>query len=487
MNKAIFYIKNNDNIIEFWAKLISGNNDVILDVRLCRNEDYGSVNDWKSHDLQFQDNCSEFTNELYHYYFMPIIYKFLYFQETHKAQQIYFEGKHPDFYIVAGYFLENKIKINGLKFLKLKLYFLYFNRIALYFKSQIISLGVIIFKAIQNAKMFSNQIDIKNEFALIHSKSSYRNIEKLKLELNYYYDDIKGRFKEKPNKKAVSFYKMISIVDYLKLIIKSFMLTHDIFKQLAATSKTMLGDFGGIHAMNFFSTRIGHYILIKQSYKNIFNCHSGVKFYSGERESRYGILAMTVSKIYKNYSIAIPHGMSYSYKYPLGLFGQKYYSPTKKESQYLNEIYSETKFIFDKNVMKKIYQVDEILKKETQIVFFTEPRRQFVNFLIIENLVRELNQTLFIKLHPLESKGDYKNIKNITFIDNFDEAIQSNICISRKSTILIEALYNKSKSIAILVDEQDIFDYNNSFPSLLDSSINKCYSYKNLYKLIETK
>ena len=480
MNKAIFYIKKHENIIEFWAKLISGSNDVILDVKLSQNNDYGSVRDWKSNDLQFKDNCSEFTNELYHYYFMPIIYKFLCFHETHNVQQINFEGEHSDFYIAAGYFLEKKIKINGLKFLKLKYYFLYFKRIALYFKSQIISLGVIISKAILNAEIFSNRLDVKNEFALIHSKSSYRNIEKLKLELNYYYDDIKGRFKEKPDKNALSFYKMIRVVDYLKLIIKSFILTHDIFKKLAATSKTMVGDFGAIHAMNFFSTRIGHYILIKQAYMNIFNYHSGVKFYSGERESRYGALAMAVSKIYKNYSIAIPHGMSYSYKYPLGLFGQKYYCTTLQESKYLNEIYNETKFIFDKDLMNIIYQAGLIKNINKKIVFFTEPRRPYVNLFIIENLTKILDQTLYIKLHPLEDVKFYKNYKNIVFINDFDQAIQSNICISRKSTILVEALYNQSISIALLVDKQDEYDYNNSFPSLLDPEINQCHSFKDL-------
>jgi len=478
MNKAIFYMKKHENIIEFWAKLISGNNDVILDIKLSHNNDYGSVKDWKSHDLQFKDNCSEFTNELYHYYFMPIIYKFLCFQETHKVQQINFEGEHSDFYIAAGYFLEKKIKINHLKFFKLKYYFLYFKRIALYFKSQIISLSVIIFKAIRNAKTFSNKPDVKNEFALIHSKSSYRNIEKLKLELNYYYDDI--NLTQKPNKKAVSFYKMIRIVDYLKLIFKSFMLTHDIFKKLAASSKTMVGGFGAIHAMNFFSTRIGHYILIKQAYKNIFNYHSGVKFYSGERESRYGALAKDFSKIHKNYSIAIPHGMSYSYKYPLGLFGQKYYCTTLQESKYLNEIYNETKFIFDKDVMNIIYRVGLIESKNKKIVFFTEPRRIYVNIFIIENLIKILDQTLYIKLHPLEDVSFYKDYKNIKFINDFDRAIQSNICISRKSTILVEALYNQSIPIALLVDKQDEFDYNNTFPSLLDPEIYKCHSFKDL-------
>ena len=98
-----------------------------------------------------------------------------------------------------------------------------------------------------------------------------------------------------------------------------------------------------------------------------------------------------------------------------------------------------------------------------------------------------LNQTLYIKLHPLEKKSEYKDLMNIKFIENFDEAIQSNICISRKSTILLEALYNDSTSIALLIDKQDKFDFTNSFPSLSDSSIKKCYSYDTLIDLIQNK
>ena len=483
MNKAVFYLKKQDNIVEFWAKLIYVNNDVMLDVNLSHNNDYGSVNEWKSHDVKIPDNCSEFTNELYHYYFMPILYKFIRFQETHKVEEINFVGSHSDFYTVAGYFLRKQMKVEGLKFLKLKFYFLNLRLSALYFKAQIITLAVIMLKAIQNAKIISFKPEYNSDFALIHSKSSYRNIEKLKLELNYYYDDI--NLTQKPNQKAVSFYKMISISDYLKSLINSFLLTHDIFKRLASTSQAMVGDFGAINAMNWFSLRIGHYILIEQAYRNIFNSHPRAKFYSGERESRYGVLAMNILGTHDNYAVAIPHGMAFSYKYPLGLFGQKYYCTSNQESKYLNEIYNETKFLFDEDVMKMIYQVRANKNKSKDIVFFTEPRRAHVNIVIIKRLVKLLDQMLYVKLHPLEDKSFYEDVENIEFIDNFDLAIQSNICISRKSTVLVEALYNDSISIALLVDKQDEFDYNNSFPSLLDSKINRCYSFKDLVNKVK--
>ena len=92
MNKAIFYTKINGNALQVWGQLISGNDDLILDVRLDNNPEFISISDIKNHNLDFHADFSEFSNELYHYYFMPVIFKFLHFQEIHKVQQIKFIG-----------------------------------------------------------------------------------------------------------------------------------------------------------------------------------------------------------------------------------------------------------------------------------------------------------------------------------------------------------------------------------------------------------
>lgn len=480
MNKGQFYIKNK---IEVWAKLISKDNDVTLVIRLDNNPDYGSITDWQHHNLEINDNCSEFSNELYHYFFMPIIYKYLKFQKKHDITQITFLGKHPDFNLVASFFLEKKIKINGLKYVKLKILISSVKRVILYIKTHLITFGSIVFKGFQSITFRPYKSKSNGEFALIHSKASFNKINKLKIKLTYFYDDI--NFKNPPNNEAVSFYKTISFIEYLKLISNIFIRSHRLFRKLRITSKLILGDYGSLIAINFFSFRIGHFILVEEAYKNIFKRHPGVTFYSGEKESSYGVLANNFSNQYSNFGIAIPHGLSYSYNYPLGLFGERYYATSKQESNYLNKTYNETKFIYDEKINKTIYQTDIINNKIKQVVFFTEPRRQFVNFLIIKNITEMLNQTLYLKLHPLEKQSDYQGFKNIKFISDFNESIQFNICISRKSTILIEALYNNSKSIAILIDEQDKFDFFNSFPSLSDSSIHKCYSYDTLVDLIQ--
>lgn len=411
---------------------------------------------------------------------MPTIYKFLRFQEIHKVKQIHFIGEHSDFYIVAGFFLKNKISISGLKLYKLKWGYIAFQKTSLYLKTQILSIVIILFKAIKNAKLFSYKFNLKNKFALIHSKSSYKNIGKLNLCMTYFYDDV--NLKKKPNNDAVSFYKIIGFIDYLKLIINSFILIHKVLKRLVKTSDNLIGSYGTTHAMNFFSTRIGHYILIEQSYKNIFSKYSGIEFYSGERESRYAVLAMKYANISNCFGIGVPHGIAYSYNFPLKIFGHRYFCFNQNEANFLNKTYDESKFIFDPDISNIIYENNSISQNEKKIVFFTEPRRQSVNFFIIENLTKILKQTLYIKLHPLERAENYKEFKSIKFIEDFNKAIQSNICISRKSTILLEAVYNQSKSIALLVDPQDKFEFENIFPALLDTRIYKCFSFEKLIK-----
>jgi hypothetical protein len=70
--------------------------------------------------------------------------------------------------------------------------------------------------------------------------------------------------------------------------------------------------------------------------------------------------------------------------------------------------------------------------------------------------------------------------KKIKFIDEFKEAICSNICFSRKSTILLEAIYNNSQAAAILTNNKDRIIFN-TFPSLKDDKINVFYDKDELF------
>ncbi len=173
MNKAVFYLKKNGETSEVWAKAINQKGELLNDVRLDNNSEYASVNDWKDYKFDSNSHFSEFSNELFHYYFMPIIYKFLRFQEVHNVQEIKFIGSYPDFYFAAGYFLEKKIKIEGLSLMRLKRSISFVTKACLYIKTQIITFGTICLKCIQNVVMASYKSEIKSDFALIHSKFTF--------------------------------------------------------------------------------------------------------------------------------------------------------------------------------------------------------------------------------------------------------------------------------------------------------------------------
>jgi hypothetical protein len=83
-----------------------------------------------------------------------------------------------------------------------------------------------------------------------------------------------------------------------------------------------------------------------------------------------------------------------------------------------------------------------------------------------------------LKLHPKEKQEEYQKY-NLEIIEDFNEAIIGNICFSRKSTILLEALYNDSISSAILINQKDKTIFSN-FPSLQIKDINQAYNFKEL-------
>jgi hypothetical protein len=100
---------------------------------------------------------------------------------------------------------------------------------------------------------------------------------------------------------------------------------------------------------------------------------------------------------------------------------------------------------------------------------------------IIKALIH-IGVEFFIKLHPKDIQGNYSSLfsSNVVFLDDFDFAISNSICLCRKSTVLLEALYNNSKSISILVDKSDALYVNEIFPSLSQSSILKVYNFNEL-------
>ena len=97
-----------------------------------------------------------------------------------------------------------------------------------------------------------------------------------------------------------------------------------------------------------------------------------------------------------------------------------------------------------------------------------------VNAQIIGKLLPEMkkrNIPLYLKRHPKDNPKEYDVFaQDIGVIEDLKEAVCGNICIARKSTVLLEGLYNNAACAAIVTNEKDraIFSM---FPSLQDKRI----------------
>jgi hypothetical protein len=144
----------------------------------------------------------------------------------------------------------------------------------------------------------------------------------------------------------------------------------------------------------------------------------------------------------------------------------------------LNSLYGTDKFIFNEALQERIYKVNKINESSAKVgnknvVFFTEPRDIGVNKLILKELI-SANISMFIQLHPNDSVYNYEGLVTEAMILNRDEAnLVGNVCISRKSTVLIEASYNNSVAIAYTKHAKDCYYVDYVFPSLRTKNVKK--------------
>lgn len=472
--------------MQIYARLLDASGNLISDEAVNNNEKYGNINLWKNYNLSDVFSSTEFANEIVHYYYLPKLFNFETYLKINQPTLVIFEGNHPDFDFLRGYFRKKGVLKDNKSTVfhrRLKYSFKLIGSILaiLFFSHLIWMYGFSKSLTFRRRKQrVRNHIDV---FALIHSKASYNKIKALKENTTYFIDS-KNFSQYNQDATNYSFYEILSIPEYLVLIFtiipKSLASPYRLVKDVSP----IFGVEGAAILVSFFVKRFGHYQLIKRSYQKIFAENKGKVFYSGERESRYAPLAMNLANASGCFGKGVPHGIAYSYNFPLGIFGHEYYCCNEFEATYLNEIYQETKFVFDKSIMAKIYPPKENKAEEIKkVVFFTEPRRYHVNLEILDFLCSEVD-VVYIKLHPLDEQKRYQHYGNVKFIDDFNEAIHANICLARKSSILIEALYYDSKSIAVLVDKQDGFDYKNTFPALSDKEIFKCFSFTDLIERI---
>jgi len=281
------------------------------------------------------------------------------------------------------------------------------------------------------------------------------------------------------NSSLISLFSLISVKEvFYRLFLIPFIIMRDCILVIKE-SKLLLGRECVGDTLWYFSKRIVIKAIYEVAFQLVCSKQGVKKLYTGNKEDRYAMLESRITLIENKPLICIPHGLEYAIKFPTNVAGNIFYTTSVEASEYLNCLYSSKKFIYDKCLMSTVFtRNDESFNTyvtSRKIVFFSESRDIHVNISIVKAL-HNSGHHFSIKLHPKDSKSNYEGIGfDVKFINDYNDAISNNICIARKSTVLLEALFNNSFAIAYLENSKDKYYVTHVFPSLGMKGINHVF------------
>lgn len=231
--------------------------------------------------------------------------------------------------------------------------------------------------------------------------------------------------------------------------------------------------------VSFYKFRLVHFVVYQIYLKYFLNNNDFNIFYTTNKECRFAGLDISICKKYNLQSICVPHGLEYIFKLPAGLPGDKFFCLSEISKNHLIYLYNDTnKFVYDKELVNSIYVHPEVnLSNKKKIIFFTEPRGVFINKLIINGLINS-GLCFYVHLHPNDALSNYSEFP-VKLFNVSDYPIVGNIVLARKSTVLLEALFNNSISISALIHPYDKDSFS-LLPSLQSKLIHKYYDINSL-------
>jgi hypothetical protein len=321
-------------------------------------------------------------------------------------------------------------------------------------------------------------VEVASEFSVIRSPAAFDKMRFLSDsgKVEFYYDDLLQK-----ETTAASLYGFGTLSErMLSLLIVPILAFRDYFR-VANDSRRLLGWGGSGFVLYYFSKRIAHKCTFEY-YLRLLIKRSGVDtYYTGNKEDRFAILEKRLCKEYAVSSVCVPHGIEYAFKTPAGLVGDVFYCTTEHARQHLSNLYAGVQaFVYDEVVARQMFSRHQVVVPAQGIVFFPESRGVDVNLLILGHLLG-LGYDIAVKLHPKDDVGNYNQYAGqVTFISDLDSSISNKICLARKSTVLVETIYNNSTPIAILTDPRDRGYVEHMLPSLTDDQIKRVYSFEEL-------
>ena len=291
---------------------------------------------------------------------------------------------------------------------------------------------------------------------------------------------------EDPRKKT-SVYRLFGKGERLLWVCKAYVHSFKSLHVIKEAYSPLMGNDFIFSVKDYYRERIVHTELFKVLVKNYFPLFRGGEYYTANNLDRFSVIEEREAKINNIKTYNIPHGIEYGFKFPKGFSCDVFYAYTDYSAKYLNDLYKTDKYVFDRDVVEKMLKLDSPKEKKVQyVIFFTEPREINVNLEIVTELKRLMDAegwTLYLKLHPTDKKSNYDAL-GCPYITDYVQALTGNICISRKSTILLEAIYNGSTPIAIITNDKDASIFK-TFPSLNSDKIIKKYNVEDLFYTIK--
>lgn len=318
----------------------------------------------------------------------------------------------------------------------------------------------------------------ENRFAIIRTPAAKKKLAFLK--------DVNTKIEQLTDKETV--YNCFRRTKRVGWVLKAWYMAYGELRHYKTMIKESIGINSALDAFTYYSKRVVHTLLYSYMLDDYFAANEGKTFYTGNNLDRFAIIEGQVAKIHNIKTVCISHGLEYGFKLPHCFTCDKFYTTSGQAAKHLNVLYNTEKFMYKEEIARQMFKVSYGKKKERSLVFFTEPREVYVNIRIIDELLPLMDKEqmrLTIKLHPKDKKLDYEKYKDrVNFIEDFNDAVSQNICFSRKSTTLLEAVYNGSVSGAILINAKDIAVFN-TFPSLQDEKIKVFYSTSNLFEWLK--
>jgi len=284
----------------------------------------------------------------------------------------------------------------------------------------------------------------------------------------------------------VSLYRVNGLFSkFTSLFYVPFYAVRDFFNTYLEAKKILGFGMSG-YVLFFFAKRIAHKCNFEFYLNHLIKQNKFDKYYTGNKEDRFALMEKRLCQKYKLECVCIPHGLEYSYKMPGELVGDTFYCTSQYARDYLAKLYGQKSisFIFDEGIANGMFSRNISGEYTPTLVFFPESREPEINLQIMTFIV-DSGFSLFVKLHVKDNLNNYLPIKSrIKLIDSFDEAISNKICLARKSTVLLEALYNNSVAISVLINDTDKAYVDLMFPSLSDPKIRRVESFPELEKLL---